>query len=201
MRLKQRFILPLLILMLLISYQNFSSVSPGEWDSERTQKIIKEMNEFNKNNPNQPALAVPQSGTDFKSVSSDWMDRQGHIFLNGYDKKLEDSMNEKLNSWVHEITKKDPMNEPNSSQPNAKADAGPGPSTTDENGHKIKQNFRFARINSLKYDVGEASSFNLTADPGNAHLDFSQTISSNSKLGLEHRSSDNQTQMIFKYEW
>jgi hypothetical protein len=203
MRLIPRFILPLVLLMLIISYQNFSSVSPQEWDSTSTLKVLNEMNEFSRHDPQQKAaLATPQSGRDLKSVSNDWMQRQGSIILNGYDKKLESAMNDKLNSWVQEITRKDTEDEapkdPKTSAVNDKnsSNAGSSPSTK-----KTKQNIRFSRVNSLKYEVGDASSFGFTADPGNTHLDFNQSLSSNTKMGVEHRTNDNQTQMFFKYEW
>jgi hypothetical protein len=198
MRLIPRFILSLVILMLVISFQNFSSVGPSEWDSANTLKIMKEMSEFEKNNPDKSVLATPQGGNDFRSVSNDWMQRQGSILLNGYDKKLEAALNDKLNAWVQEITRKDPMNEESPANGGGSAAANGGAS---EPRKKTKQNLRFARVNSLKYDLGEASCFNLTADPGDTHLDYSQALSSNTRLGLEHRTSDNKTQMFLKYEW
>jgi hypothetical protein len=197
MRLKPRFILPLLIMMLMISYQNFSNVDSSEWDSTTTLKIVKEMNEFEKNNTSKPVLATPAGGSDLKSVSDNWVQRQGAIILNGYDKKLEHAMNDKLNEWVQDITRKDPMSEESAV---AKGEGG-NPSQSPEEERKRKQNLRFARINSLKYDLGETTCVDLTADPGNTHLNYSQALSSNSKMGLEHRMSDNQTQMFFKYEW
>lgn len=190
--------------MLFISYQNFSSVSSGEWDSTTSLKIINEMNAFRAGDKVPETLATPQSGSDLQSVKNDWMQRQGHILLNGYDKKLEKAMNDKLNSWVKEITAKEEPAENASAQPaggesptagqNAEAKASEDP-------HKLKQNLRFTRVNSLKYDIGDMTSVNLTADPGNTHVDVSQTLSPNAKFGLEHRTANSQTQMFLKYEW
>ncbi|MBC7370957.1 MAG: hypothetical protein H7326_05290, partial [Bdellovibrionaceae bacterium] len=191
MRLKPRFILPLLILMLMISYQNFSNVSSNEWDSADTLKIMNEMSEFEKNNPSKPVIATPQGGSDLKSVSNDWMERQGSILLNGYDKRLESAMNEKLNSWVQDIS-----TDASAASADAVATSEPVPEPGADTSRKTKNNFRFARLNALKYDIGESTCLDLTADPGNTRLNYSQTLSSNTKLGVEHRTSDNKTQML-----
>ena len=203
MRVKPRFILPLLIFVLLISYQNFSNVPTNEWDSADTLKIMNEMSEFEKANPNRPILATPQGGSDLKSVSNDWMERQGSILLNGYDKRMEAALNDTLNSWVQNISAKDSPSEPKRNDASGTvALSEPVPATqTAEASPRTKQNFHFSRVNALKYDLGESTCLNLVADPGNARLNYSQTISSNTKLGVEHRTSDNKTQMLFKYEW
>jgi len=183
--------------MLIISYQNFSSVNPTAWDNSHALKIMKEMNEFEKNNSDKkPTLATPQSGEDLKSVGNDWLQRQGSLLLNGYDKKLEAAMNAKLNSWFQD----------DSRNPAPQNNFQSADTTSDSSAEKpqqkgAKQSLRFSRVNSLKYEIGTNSCFDLTADPGNAHLNFSQILSSNTKLGLEHRTSDNKTQMMFKYEW
>lgn len=192
------------IFMLFISYQNFSSVSPSEWDSTSSLKIINEMNAFHSIDKGLPeTFAAPQGGSDLESVRNDWMQRQGTILLNGYDKKLEKALNEKLNSWVSEITRKEAAEE------NASASGTAGAPGSSENqsqaqnssSPKIKQNLRIMRINSLKYDLGENTCMNLTADPGNTRVDLSQTLSRNTKFGVEHRTADSKTQMFLKYEW
>lgn len=191
------------IFMLFISYQNFSSVSPSAWDSTSSLKIINEMNAFQSGDKVPETLATPQGGSDFESVRNDWMQRQGSILLNGYDKKLEAAMNDKLNNWVHEITRKDPETGDEATvaaDGSAGASENPAAAQSSEQ-RKIKQNLRFSRINSLKYDLGENTCMNLTADPGNTRVDLSQTLSRNTKLGFEHRTADSKTQMFLKYEW
>jgi len=203
MRLRRKILIPLVIFLLFIGYQNFSSLNPNEWDSTNTLKIMHDMDQFNKNDHQAASLATPQSGSDFQSVRNDWVQRQGSIILNGYDKKLESMMNDKLNSWVHEITKKDSSEEGSTTGVSASGPASSAnssqPATSETK--KSKQSLKFTRINSLKYELDEKSCFNFTADPGNAHLDYSQALSLNSKLGLEHRTSDNKTQMFWRYEW
>lgn len=185
--------------MLFISYQNFSSVNPDAWDSTSSLKIINEMNAFHAGDKLPAAIATPQGGSDFKSVSNDWMQRQGSIILNGYDKRLEAAMNSTLNSWVQEIIQKD-AEEMHSSEATTVGENSP--ETSDGSAAaKSKQNLRFSRVNSLKYDLGENTCMNLTADPGNTRLDLSQTLSRNAKFGVEHRTADSKTQMFLKYEW
>lgn len=179
--------------MLLAAYQNFSSVSPGDWDSSSSLKIINEMNEFRSDEKRPEKLAAPQSGSDLRSVSNDWMQRQGSILLNGYDKELESAMNEKLNSWFQ-----DPES---SAEQTSEANAGDQANYLTSPSQKNKQNLRFARINSLKYDFDEKLCLNLTADPGNTRLDLSQTFNSRTRIGVEHRTANSQTQMFLKYEW
>lgn len=189
------------IFMLFISYQNFSSVSPSDWDSTSSLKIINEMNAFQAVDKVPESLATPQGGKDFESVRNDWMQRQGSILLNGYDKKLEAAMNDKLNSWVHDITRKDPeTGELTTVTEGGSTPANASPVQSSEQ-HKLKQNLRFTRVNALKYDLGENTCMNLTADPGNTRFDLSQTLSRNTKLGVEHRTADSKTQMFLKYEW
>lgn len=201
MGLRPRVFITLTLLMLIISYQNFSSVESSEWDSTNTLKIIDEMSKFEKKDPG-PAntLASPENGSDLKSVSSDWVQRQSRILLNGYDKKLETAMNDKLNSWVLGLKSEERASEsPDASSPaeepssveNADSSAAP----------KSRFGLRFARLNSLKYDFGENSWLDLTADPGNTRLNFSQAFNPRTRWGLEHRTANGQTHMILKYEW
>ncbi|MBK9324084.1 MAG: hypothetical protein IPM97_14255 [Bdellovibrionaceae bacterium] len=188
--------------MLIISYQNFSNVSPTDWDKSQALNVIKEMNEFEKNNPEGPkTLATPQSGNDLESVSNDWLQRQGSLLLNGYDKKLEAKLNDKLNSWVENLTAKDQTEKDIINGAQEQSGVSQKDSKISQPNSKQKQNLRFSRVNSLNYDLGTNSCLNLTANPGNTHLNFSQILSSNTKLGLEHHTSNNKTQMIFKYEW
>lgn len=200
MRLIPRVFILAAIFLLAISYQNFSSVSPSDWDSTSSLKIINEMNAFHANDKQPSAIATPQGGSDFRSIRDDWMQRQGTIILNGYDKRLEAAMNSTLNSWVQGITKKDPE------EVNGSGASTLGENSSEENSDgsppsKSKQNLRFARVNSLKYDLSENTCMNLTADPGNTRFDLSQTLSRNAKFGVEHRTADSKTQMFLKYEW
>jgi len=192
--------------MLLISYQNFSSVRPNAWDSTSSLEIIQEMNAFQAGDKVSETLATPQGGSDFESVRNDWMQRQGTILLNGYDKKIETALNNKLNSWVDQITSNDSEIE-NPSEASTEQIATGGNSVENTSGAKssespkLRQNIRFSRINSLKYDLGESTSMNLTADPGNTRVNLSQSLSHNAKFGVEHRTADSKTQMFLKYEW
>lgn len=200
MRLTPRFILPLVLLMLIISYQNFSGVQESDWDSAVTLKIMQEMKDFEKKDQGAVTpLATPQSGSDLKSVSNDWVERQGSLILNGYDKKIEAKVNDKLNTWVRLLSPKKNDEEP--PPPNTGANSKESPKTQESPTRENKQNLRFSRVNSLKYDLGTNSCLDLTADPGNTRFNFSQALTSNTKLGLEHRTLDNKTQMTFKYEW
>lgn len=187
--------------MLFISYQNFSSVSPSDWDSTSSLKIINEMNAFQAHDKVPETLATPQGGSDFESVRNDWMQRQGSILLNGYDKKLERAMNDKLNSWVQDITHKDDAENEAPSPGQSPAANSSQPTQASSESHKTRQNLRFMRVNSLKYELGENTCMNFTADPGNTRVDLSQTLSHNTKFGVEHRTADSKTQMFLKYEW
>jgi hypothetical protein len=202
MRLIPRVFILAAIFLLFISYQNFSSVNSKDWDSASSLKIINEMNAFESSDKQAEALATPQNGDDLQSIGNDWMQRQGSIILNGFDKKIEYAMNEKLNSWAHEITRKDPPEEPiadGSTEVKSSKESLTRSQATDS--QKIKQNLRFSRINSLKYDLGEKTCMDLTADPGNTRFNLSQSLTSRAKVGVEHRTADNQTKMFLKYEW
>jgi len=187
--------------MLAISYQNFSSIEPSEQDSLNTLKIIDEMNHFQKGTTENPALAVPAGGHDLKSVSNDWAQRQTSLWLNGYDKKLESALTAKLNSWTESLlnSKEDAAESP-TAQETAEA---PGelqkPALGDS--HKVRPSLRFARLNSLKYDLGGSSSLDLTADPGNTRFNYTQALSQRTRFGLEHKTAGRQTQMFLKYDW
>lgn len=157
------------------------------------------MNQFQRNDrPAPDTFATPQGGSDLKSVSNSWVQRQSSILLNGYDKKLENAVNDKLNSWVQLLSddtdKEAPKISEKTGSSSASGNALTGPA-------KRKQNLRFTRVNSLDYRFGEDSNFNVTADPGNTSLNYSQSFFLNTKLGFEHKTADNKTQMILKYEW
>ncbi|MGZ3745823.1 MAG: hypothetical protein ACXWRE_00720 [Pseudobdellovibrionaceae bacterium] len=177
------------IFVLLISYQNFSKLNSKDWDSLNSVEIIHEMQSFEQTDhqiyKTSEALAVPQSGNNLQSVRSDWMQRQASVILNGYDKKLEAALNEKLNSWVY------------GSAPTTDA----AQKTEVQETKKTQRNLRFSRINSLNYDLGEKTCMNLTADPGNTRFNLSETLTLKAKIGIEHRTADSQTQLFLKYEW
>ncbi|WP_413289964.1 hypothetical protein [Bdellovibrio sp. HCB337] len=198
MRLIPRVFIALALFMLVISYQNFTSVNSSEWDSANTLKIIHEMQDFQKGETTPTsALATPTGGGDLQSVGTSWAQRQGSLLLNGYDKKLESAVNDKLNSWVQELSSDD-VSEDLQTSSAEKSDKAENTSTTSK---KSKQNLRFARVNSLKYDLGTNSCLDMTADPGNTRFNFSQTLTQRAKVGVEHRTADSQTQMFLKYEW
>lgn len=188
--------------MLAISYQNFSSIEPSDQDSLNTLKIIDEMNRFQKGNKEPPALlAPPAGGHDLKSVSNDWAQRQTSLWLNGYDKKLESALTAKLNSWTESLLS---SKEDAAESPTAQDTAGsPGELQKPDLGdsHKMRPSLRFARLNSLKYDLGENSSLDLTADPGNTRFNYTQALTQRTRFGLEHKTAGRQTQMFLKYDW
>lgn len=179
--------------MLLIGYQNFSTVDPKGWDSTRSLEIIQEMNTFNEKDLHQkPNLAQPQSGADFNSVRNDWVQRQSQILLNGLDKEIENSLNNTLNSWIENLNSEKNTTQSSSEQP------------TDSSSQAVaknKQNLRFASINALKYDLSTNSSLDFIATPGDSRLNYSQSFRKNTKFGIEHRAANSQTQMFLKYEY
>jgi hypothetical protein len=185
--------------MLLISYQNFTPVDYNEFDSAETLKIMQDMRNFEQGEGSSNSLAAPTGGSDLESVTSNWAERQGTVLLNGYDKKVEAAMNEKLNAWVQDLSAKDPAEEQQLSTEKNDNQEAVNFSTPEEK--KRKQNLRFARINSLKYEIGESTSFNVTADPGNTRLNYSQAVNQKTKVGVEHKTSDRQTQMFLRYDW
>lgn len=195
MRLIPRVFIALALLMLVISYQNFSSVNSTEWDSANALKIIHEMQDFKENKAATLPLANPESGNNLQSISQDWAQRQGSLLLNGYDKKLESAMNDKLNSWVQELSEKEDSEDLQNNRDNREA------SEKNSAPKKSKQTLRFSRVNSLKYDLGSNSCLDLTADPGSTRLNYSQALSRNARVGVEHRTANSQTQMFLKYEW
>lgn len=160
------------------------------------------MKAFQENDKQPEVLAAPQAGSDFQSVRNDWMQRQGSLLLNGYDKKLEVAMNEKLNSWVREITKKDVSEEDSGSTPQDGSSSEKRSEAQEASpSQKAKPSLRFSQVNSLNYDLSENTCMNLTADPSNTRLNLSQALTPHTKFGVEHRTANSQTQMFLKYEW
>lgn len=158
------------------------------------------MQDFEKNDTRpQETFATPTNGSDLQSVGSNWAQRQSSLLLNGYDKKLESQVNDKLNSWVREITKEEAREEStvSSTEKSTNNQAEAAASSP----KRPKQNLRFARVNSLKYDLGANSCLDMTADPGNTRFNYSQSLTTKAKVGVEHRTADSQTQMFLKYEW
>jgi hypothetical protein len=187
--------------MLLIGYQNFSTPTTKEWDSQTSLKIIQEMQQFEKTDPGVPTeLAVPQSGSDFESVRNNWAERQSKLLLNGYDKKFEDAVNDTLNSYIQKLTQREPADEsPHNSETADKE------STAAASGEKPAPKkpiaLKFPRPNMIKYEVSSNSSFNVIADPGNTRVNYSQAYNDHTRIGIEHKTSSQQTQMFLNYDW
>jgi hypothetical protein len=53
----------------------------------------------------------------------------------------------------------------------------------------------------IKYEVGNDASFNLIANPGETLLNYSQVYNAQTRVGIEHATSKNQTQMFLRYDW
>ncbi|MGE5086488.1 MAG: hypothetical protein ACM3MG_09330, partial [Bacillota bacterium] len=128
------------------------------------------------------------SGKDLESVSSDWLRRQGSLWLDGRDQRWVESMNQRLNSWLasHKVAAGASSAENNKS---IKGDTG-------EHGE-----FRFTRINEMEYRWTKNSVLTCSLQENGAHLDYSQKLSANTRLGFDHWTGKSQTQVHLNYNW
>lgn len=173
--LSRRFLFILCTTALLISYQNFSyQENPEQWQVVDPALL---------NQPQQASdFAIPQNGHDLESVASDWSNRQKDIILQGRDKVILDSWNEKLQSLFttneHE-EKKDLASEP---QPTG--------------GSRQPASVKFTQVNRVEYRVDDSSSATCSFDGQGADFVFSKNLGP-SKLQLRHQSAQGNTSLSF----
>lgn len=209
MRLAPRIIIPTALFMLLIGYQNFSVPTSAEWDSQHALKVIQEMQEFQKNDPGLPQeLAVPQGGSDFESVRNNWAERQSKLLLNGFDKKVENIVNDKINAFVQSFIQREPAEDTAPVEGSVDmASVSPKSTPTDltksivASEEKPRHILKFPRPNMIKYEVGSDASVNVIANPGETLVNYSQAYNARTHMGIEHATSKGQTQMFFRYDW
>jgi hypothetical protein len=160
------------------------SRAPASTDLQDARVVIEEMSHYQ---TAEPSLVAPQSGHDLNSVAADWAQRQGSAWLGGADKRFVASLNEQLNNWLQGDA---PATEP----PRASSEVSSPESST-------KKNWHFTRINSLQYDMNQGSQLTMHLEGDGGHIDYSQNIDKRTKLGIEHQSANNQTQVLLKYDW
>jgi hypothetical protein len=220
-------LIPTAMLLLILSYQNFSDVAPSEWDGQTALKVIHEMQDFERTDPGlRPELAVPEGGHDFESVRNNWAERQSKILLNGFDKRVEDAVNDRLNSYLRALTSRDAASE--SSTPKAeplhatRTMAAIDPTAGEPAASGIPENLarpvntnasiaaetprprnalKFPRPNAIRYEFTPEARLDLIANPGDTRLNYSQAYNERTKVGVEHSTSGQQTQMYLRYEW
>ncbi|MBO9665188.1 MAG: hypothetical protein J7501_00040 [Bdellovibrio sp.] len=169
--------------LILVCYQNFG---PLNLEDQKTLERMREMQKLQRQ-PASLGIATPQSGSDLASVSGDWMQRQGHLLLNGRDKEILDTINHRLSTWFDSVT------------------AGESPAADTQGGRKpasleAPAAFRFSRVNEMEYRAQDAI-FSCSLNFDGAHLDYSHKLSSNTHLGVDHWTGKNQTQVLLKYNW
>lgn len=215
MRLVPRIYILLGLICIFLGYENFSYIETDDRTGEPLQveehsnnectKILKDMNDFQSKDKVKSTLAVPQGGHDFQSVRDDWTTRESQLLLNGADQRFLDNINDHINNYYQSnFAKKDPPTDPTlAAKEGVSPDGTPAPAAANANSSEAsaKSNLKFTRINVVKYELSKDSYFNFIADPGNARLNYSQMFTANTKFGVEHRTSDNMTQMFFNYQW
>ena len=178
--LSRRFFFILCTSALLISFQNFSyHQEPGEkWEVVDPALL---------NQPQQASdLAIPQSGHDLQSVASDWSNRQKDMILQGRDKVILDSWNEKLKNFFE-------SNDPEE-KPKIKDQAAQEPQPT--GGSRQPASVRFTQVNRIEYQVDESSAATCSFDGQGADFVFSKSLGP-SKLELRHQSAQGNTSLSF----
>jgi hypothetical protein len=173
--------------MIFIAFQNFGALSPADLELQHTLSEMKTLEKSERS-----LLQTPQSGTDFESVRNAWVERQGKALLNGADQRLTDQLNDRLKSWFS-------SDETSATADNASS-SGDGAQTNSRRPASLGT-FRFATINSVQYRFDESSLLTCSVEGSGAHVDFSKKLSSNTRVGVEHRSANSQTQVLLKYDW
>lgn len=172
--------------LIFVCYQNFSQLTADELNTLDRLQELKTL----KDHPELPQIANPQGGKDLESVTSDWLQRQGSIWLNGRDQRWVELMNQRLNNWLttHKAA---------ADRAPANDDESPKTETHKNDGGE----FHFARINEMEYRWTKDSVLTCSFQGDGAHLDYSQKLSSNTHLSFDHRTDKSQTQVHLKYTW
>lgn len=173
--LSRRFLFILCTTALLISYQNFSyQENPEQWQVVDPALL---------NQPPQTSdFAIPQNGHDLESVASDWSNRQKDLLLQGRDKVILESWNEKLQSFFA------------TNESEEKKDQAPEPQPTE--GSRQPASVKFTQVNRVEYRVDESSSATCSFDGQGADFVFSKSLGP-SKLELRHQSAQGNTSLSF----
>lgn len=183
---KPKYVLLAVTTVLFVCYQNFSPLSE---EDRRTLQTIQEMRELQVlADSDTSKLAVPRKGRDLASVGSNWAEQQSSLWLDGADQRFLDSVNDRIEGWFR-----------SDETPTEKAEE----STQAENEETSNepQKFRFARINSMEYKWDQSSLLTCSLEGSGAHIDYSKSFSRNAHLGIVHKSAENQTQVLLKYNW
>ena len=206
--------------LLIFFYQNFSTVGPDlkkrlskeqlfpgynlkaadrdlRQNGDRTQHLLSEMHHYH---PHQRVLVVaPEGGHDLKSIGEEWMRDQGSHLIEGADQKIVDQINEQLNSQLKDWTqpKKQSAGRGPASVPNDKDAAQ---AAADEASEPIP--LRFTRVDQVAYAIDKDSEFKWTAGTSGAgSVDYSQKLNTNTSIGFEHQSGNQQTNVQLKMDW
>ncbi|MFM6929477.1 MAG: hypothetical protein ACKOX6_13495 [Bdellovibrio sp.] len=172
--------------LLFVCYQNFGQLTLDELNTIDRLQELRGLSSAS----DTPQLAKPQGGKDLESVSGDWLQRQGSIWLDGRDQRWVESMNQRLNNWLATHKTAAGAAPPHSNSANLKTD------DRDDGGE-----FRFTRINEMEYRWTKDSVLTCSLQGDGAHLDYSKKLSSNTHLGFDHWTGKSQTQVHLKYNW
>ena len=180
---KPKYVLLAVSTVLFICYQNFSPLSE---EDRRTLEMMQELKEMQKHSQ-APKIALPRGGRDLASVGSNWAEQQSNLWLDGADQRFLDSVNERIEGWFRsdEVKAEELEKE------------GEGLLSDPEE----PQKFRFARINSMEYKWDQNSLLTCSVESDGAHVDYSKSFSRNGHIGIAHKSAENETQLLIKYNW
>ncbi|MFS4460481.1 hypothetical protein [Bdellovibrio sp. HCB2-146] len=181
---KPKYVLLAVSSILFLCYQNFSPLSE---EDRRTLEMMQEMKELQKHEQG-PKLAAPRGGRDLASVGSNWAEQQSNLWLDGADQRFLDSVNERIEGWFRSDTNAD-----------TEESEQEGKSLLSDS--EEPQKFRFARINSMEYKWDQSTLLTCSVESDGAHIDYSKSFSQNGHIGIAHKSSENETQVLIKYNW
>jgi hypothetical protein len=78
------------------------------------------------------------------------------------------------------------------------ANANPGNAAEPSRARNV---LKFPRPNAIRYEFSPEARLDLIANPGDTRLNYSQAYNERTKVGVEHSTSSQQTQMYLRYEW
>jgi|GEM_PF-6579672 hypothetical protein len=176
---------------LVCAYQNFGSLTADDLQMAQALKDLKQLN----GKEASTSIAVPRSGNSLESVSSDWAQRQSAMILNGADQKLLDTINDKIVG----IFKDDEVPAAAANEP-VKTGGGRGPASLGEATPVEVASVKFTKINAMEYKSGDTK-VNASIETDGAHINYNQTLSENTQIGIGHKSNNSETQFLLNYRW
>lgn len=150
------------------------------------------------------ALVVPNGGSDLNSVTTNWLERQSHLLIDGADQRLLDSMNRKMQTFFS--SKSDSRKSGANKSEGATTEALKNSQERKEeianhNSSEQSATIRFSTLTRVEMDIFQKTNLSCAYDGGGLQWNLSRPITQKVDINLRHKANDNSSTFHFNYNW